>query len=118
MQQDKPAQEIISKYSLDYLKHKFNGIVELRPLKKLSLYFQASYNAREGKYTEWTGTSFGEEVPYKSFWLVNSRISWNEKYFSVYAEASNIFDTQYNDLENLAQPGRWLSAGVKMHIGL
>ncbi|MEN9443121.1 MAG: hypothetical protein RIS47_11, partial [Bacteroidota bacterium] len=29
MQQDKPAQEIISKYSLDYLKHKFNGIVEL-----------------------------------------------------------------------------------------
>ena len=48
--------------------------------------------------------------------LTDARLTWTETHWKLYAEANNLFDTNYHDYGLVEQPGRWLIAGVNLNI--
>ncbi|MDR3180401.1 MAG: TonB-dependent receptor, partial [Prevotellaceae bacterium] len=112
---DKSADNEASSYLLDYLKHKANLSLEhllFSPCLKAS--WQLGVQDRAGNYVD-IGT--GTPKPFDPFALLNLRVSWEAPRVALFAEAHNLFDTQYFDYAGLVQPGFWLMAGVRVRIG-
>jgi vitamin B12 transporter len=49
--------------------------------------------------------------------LVDTRFAWKDGTVTLFAEASNVFDTPYDDLKALPLPGRWIRGGVELDLG-
>jgi iron complex outermembrane receptor protein len=97
----KEAMEV--KYTSDYLKHKvvFEAYLEYPFMLKQSL--KLRYNRR---------------ISDEDYFLLDTKISKGfikEKYSAeVYLSASNIFNTSYCEVRDVAMPGRWIESGVKI----
>lgn len=114
---DKNAEELQSNYILDHLNHKLTtGISHSLLVDGLNADWQIVYQDRNGSYTAYDPDGQGQEVEYSPFVTVDLRISYQWKSLYIYGEGSNIFDVQYHDIGNIAMPGRWLRAGIKMDI--
>lgn len=113
---EKANLDFISNYVLDNLKHKFVGSVNQSFTKNLSVDIKTTFQNREGTYTEFVDSNPGNEVDYKSFWLVDAKLNYNWKYLNVYVSANNLFDNTYNDIGNVVQPGRWFKAGISYQL--
>ncbi|MEI6679488.1 MAG: TonB-dependent receptor [Mariniphaga sp.] len=109
--QDKQTGIYSSKYVLDFLKNKINLGISHEIVKNVGINWEISYQDRNGTYTNWEGSKYGNEVKYKPFLLIDSRLYWNKKGTTIYTEASNISNTAYYDFGNIRQPGRWLRMG-------
>lgn len=118
LNQDKESGNYLSKYLLDYLKHKADLRFTHTILKNLSANWLISYQERNGTYTSWDGTKYGNEVPYTPLWLLDSRINWVKKQLCLFVEASNLLNKHYFDYGNVEQPGMWAKAGVTLKLGL
>ena len=112
LNQDKQSGIYASKYVLDYLKHKINLGLSHDVFKNIGINWEISYQDRNGTYTSWEGTKYGNEVEYKPFILVDSRLYWTKKRTNIYLEAANLLDRTYYDFGNIPQPGRWVRVGV------
>jgi len=55
-------------------------------------------------------------VPYKGFILADLKIVWNGKNVKPFAQATNLFNTKYEFIGNLPQPGRWIKAGISINL--
>lgn len=110
--QDKESGKLISKYLLDYLKHKFDIRLTHDICRNINASWLISYQDRNGTFTLWEGSKYGNEVSYDPILLVDSRINWIRKKFNFYAEASNLLNKTYFDYGNIEQPGIWIKAGV------
>jgi len=109
--QDKQSGTFDSKYVLDFLNHKINLGISHEVLKNIGINWQISYQDRNGSYTNWEVSKYGNEVEYQPFILVDSRLRWMNKGTTIYLEASNLFDKAYYDFGNIEQPGRSLRIG-------
>jgi iron complex outermembrane receptor protein len=118
LDQGKETGDYISKYVLDYLRHKIDVRLAHSVYKNFSLNWHFSYQDRNGTYTEWTGTGYGNEVEYNPFWLVDARLNWNWKFTNIYLEATNLLKINYYDYGNVEQPGTWIKAGIVQRINL
>jgi len=118
LDQGKESGAFSSKYVLDYLKNKVVFGIAHSVFKKIEANWQIAYEDRNGNYTKWEGTGYGNEVPYNSFWLIDARLYWRHKGTSIYLEASNLLDQRYVDYGNVNQPGRWFKMGIKKQIEL
>lgn len=116
--QDKESGNYISKYLLDYLKHKWDIRLNHSITKRLELSWLISYQDRNGTFTAWDNGKYGEEVAYSPIWLVDTRISWTGKLFTYFAEANNLFNKRYFDYGNVEQPGLWTKLGVIFKLPL
>ncbi len=112
--QDKESEPYISKYLLDYLKHKIDIRLSHDICKNLSASWLISYQDRNGTFTFWDGNKYGNEVSYAPLWLIDTRISWTKNQFSLYLEANNLLNKSYYDFGNVEQPGIWMKAGIVM----
>ena len=56
------------------------------------------------------------ETPYPPFWLTHVKIQYQWDKVQFYVSANNLFDVHYFDLGNVAQPGRWIKAGVSLSL--
>ncbi len=112
LNQDKQSGIYASKYVLDFLKHKINLSLSHEVIKNVGINWEFSYQDRNGTYTNWEGSKYGNEVDYKPFVLIDSRLYWNRKNTNVYLEVTNLLDRGYYDFGNIQQPGRWLRIGV------
>ena len=74
----------------------------------MSASWNFSWQQRDGEYFSY---SMGENTTYKPFWLIDLKLTWTTTKFTIYAEATNIFDTKYIDIANVYQPSRWISMG-------
>jgi iron complex outermembrane receptor protein len=113
----KSSGEFNSYYALDNLKHKLVLNLSHAILKKLSANWTVSYQDRNGTYGKWddnTKTAF--ETPYAPFWLLDGKLIYSEKHFTLFIECSNILNTNYIDFGNIEQPGRWLKSGVEIRL--
>jgi iron complex outermembrane receptor protein len=56
-----------------------------------------------------------KKKPRRDGWfLLNSRISYNlNKDSQVFLEAANLLNVEYQEIEGIPQPGRWLEAGIR-----
>lgn len=113
---DKGENGFHSNYVLDNLKHKFDATIQHSILKYLSANWQISYQDRNGTYMKFEDGNYMQEIDFNPFWLINLKVSWKKDNLELYTTASNIFDTEYNDIGNLKQPGRWINFGIKFQL--
>jgi vitamin B12 transporter len=99
---------LLSKYSLDYLKHQISSSIDVRIQWKLFVSNRLMYNDRNGAYQD----SKGLIKTYEPYWLMDSRVYWKSNYNTLFIEASNIFNTHYYDLGGIIQPGIWFRGGI------
>ncbi len=105
----------ISKYALDYMKHKLNLNIAHSITKNLSLNWQFSYQDRAGTYHHFINDV---ETEYKPFVLLDTRLNWEIENWNVYLEVANILDEDYFDIGNVIMPGRWIRIGFIYDINL
>ncbi len=110
---DKNVESVISKYALDFLKHKFTAGIEYDIINDLSGFLNFRYNERNGEYIEFES---GNIKPYKAFWLIDIKLQYQYSGLTIFAEATNIFDVDYVDFGNIYQPGRWLKTGLSYNF--
>lgn len=109
---DKEAGNFMSKYVLDYLKHKFNTRLEHAIYKNFAASWHFSAQGRVGTYED----TEGNLQYYRPFWLLDGRLFWSKNEWTLYLEAGNLFNTNYYDYGGILQAGRWLRAGVRIQI--
>ena len=96
---------ISSKYAMDYLRHKVVLSADGRLWKRLSLSLSWRWQDRVGR-----------DNP--SYALTDARLSWDAPLWSVYLDASNLFDKKYYDYATIPQPGLWCRVGANIKFGL
>lgn len=114
---EKASENYVSKYSLDYLKHKLQIFATYNLFKKIKFNWQVSYNSRNGSYIDYdasTNTRF--ESSFKPYWLVDAKAYFKIKSADLFISATNLLNTKYTDIGNLIQAGRWVTAGIKVNI--
>lgn len=102
-----------SRFVMDYLKQKLVVGIQNRLPGRLMMGWNIRYQDRNGTFTP-SGTT--SATPYKPFWLTDLRLSRKQKYFTLYCEATNLFDNQYEDIANVPQPGIWVRGGINISI--
>ena len=96
---------ISSKYAMDYLRHKVVLSADGRLWKRLNLSLSWRWQDRVG-------------VNNPSYALTDARLSWDAPRWSVYLDATNLFDKKYYDYATIPQPGLWCRIGAKFKFGL
>ncbi len=107
-QDHKEEKGIVSRYVLEYLKHKFVADAQMHLTGKLDLGLSCRYLDRMGSYTDRVGAAHS----YKPYSVVDARLSWNESNWKAYLNANNVLNKTYMDAGNVPQPGLWVMAGV------
>jgi iron complex outermembrane receptor protein len=115
--QNKESGTYISKYLLDYLKHKIDISLSHSLTKHLSATWLISYQDRNGTFTLWEENKYGAEKEYAPIWLIDSKIIWTNRQFSIFLEASNLLNKSYYDYGNVENPGIWVKAGTAIKLG-
>ncbi len=108
--QTKSSDKLISKYALDYLRHKFTMELNHRIFQSVSADWLFRWQDRAGEYTSGTG----EQVPYPAYAVLDLKINWQLKNFKIYFLANNIFNVTYYDLGDIPQPGCWVMGGISL----
>ena len=104
----------LSKYALDYLKHKVSVGLEHGLYKGFGARRQLVYQQREGAYTD----LLGNVVNYTPFALFDGRLFWENQQLNIFLEANNIFNTHYYDYGGIEQPGIWIKTGISVKLNL
>lgn len=118
---DKIEQDYDSRYALDYLKHKITFNVNHAILKNLYAEWQMTWQDRAGTYPKYLGKNEAgshvyQTVAYDPFFLLNSKFYWQRNWLKLFVEASNLLNVNYIDVANVAQPGRWIKAGLVINV--
>jgi len=114
--QEKTTENLISRYVLDNLKHKLVATLNQTVLNNISVDLKLSFQDREGSYTRYENTVLAGETPLNPFFLTDVKIQYTHRYFRFYMSANNLFNQNYYDLGNVAQPGRWLKTGISFTL--
>jgi len=117
LQSDKSANNFISKYALDYLKHKVVLIIDHAVLNNLAASWHVGYYDRTGNYD--ANKVYGAPSVIKNFtpyFMLDGRLSWTQKKFDVFADLNNILNTTYADYGGLTQPGVNVNIGVRLKL--
>lgn len=103
--QKKKDQDLISYYTLDFVRHKGTVQLEHRLIKNLSINWGLLFQDRNGTYTGFFN-NLPVEMEYRPFWLADSKITYSRGKISANIHISNLLDVKYYDFGNIIQPGR------------
>lgn len=92
-----------SKYAMEYLRHKLIISADSRLWRSLSLSLSWRWQQRIG-------------INNPSYDILDARLSWDERRWTIYVDATNIFDKAYHDYITIRQPGIVVIAGMKFRI--
>ncbi len=122
-------QNLIVNYNLTYLKSKTDQTVTsfyivghanwistlntIYSFDNLSVAINALYKNRPAR----TASSINASIS-KEYFLVNVKAAYSVKKsnMQIFAQATNIGDTQYSDILGAQMPGRWLSGGLQINL--
>lgn len=108
-----------SNYALDYLKNKLVVSLNHRVAGKLEAQWDVRVQHRNGSFELYTaGKPSGTLTPYGTVGLLDLKLQWVEKSYSLYVQGNNLTNHKYYDLGNVQQPGFWFMAGVKKMFAL
>lgn len=99
----KDINELNSRYALDNLKHQFVAKLQTKFLKYFTNELVYRYNDR---------------VNLGSYNLLDEKISFSQKDFSVYVLVNNITDTDYTETFGIPMPQRWFHLGLTYNINI
>ncbi len=111
------ASDYISKYALDYMRHKVAAVVGVALARDLTLTLSGSFYDRVGS---WLGADGGQSR-YRPYFLLDGRLAWEPPStrragFEIYLDGTNLTGSHWFDFGGLPMPGPWLSAGVVVTI--
>jgi vitamin B12 transporter len=113
---DKSSDEFMSRYVLDILKHKADLLIYHQIWRNLGASWAFSYQDREGGYIKYVNTvPETSETPYKPFFVMDLQLNYKLRKWIVFAEATNLLNTEFVDFGNVPQAGRWIRMGVKFN---
>ncbi len=125
LQTTKYSSNLISRYALDYLKHKLALTVHLKLFTNAGLRWTFTVEDRVGSFTQYLveKQTWGDEIAYKTNYLLDARMYWQLEILEIipiqlYIEATNLFNITYYDYGNIAMPKRWLKAGITIDVNL
>ena len=108
--------KLISNYSLNYLKHRFDFDLNHNIWQNIKADWHVAYQDRNGEFEKFVDQTSVGMRDYEPFWTVDLKIGWQQYGWNIYAEAKNLFDVPYYDFGNIPQPGRWLKIGLSKTI--
>lgn len=112
LQADSNLNNMLSKYALDYLRHQITSSIDVRIAWKLNISCRLTYHDRNSVYQD----TKGQVVSYKPFWLSDAKIYWKDTHYTLFTEASNIFNAHYYDFGGIIQPGVWFRGGIVLDL--
>lgn len=112
LHQDKNSEELISNFTLNYLRDKFTAQINHPIYKGVSANWNFRWQKRMGTYLKYENLKPTIQQPYPYFSTLDLQINWKLKDFVANATVNNIFDRKYFDLGNIPQAGFWLMAGI------
>lgn len=106
-----------SKYAGDFLRHKLVISSKIQFYTNFSLDYKIIYSARNGEYPDYDEANMVRFTSAFQPYLLNDlSLYYNRPSYKLYLKASNLFDTKYNDVGSLVQPGRWIVGGLEFKI--
>lgn len=103
-----------SRYTLEYLRHKFVADIQMQVIPHLDMGLYYRFQERTGFYTDVNGN----DHTYKPYGIVDARLTWSQPRYKCYVEANNLLDKTYVDFGNVPQPGTWIMCGASVNINL
>lgn len=116
LHQNRVADDLISNYTLNHLRHKFTVALHHRVVENITLSWNFRWQERAGSYVQYVGLQPGEQVPFTPFGLLDVKASWSLGRYKLFLNVNNIFDATHVDYGNIPQPGFWLSAGASIAL--
>lgn len=110
--QESNSGELISNFTLNYLRDKFTTQLNHPIYKGISANWNFRWQKRMGTYLNYENLKPTVQVPYPYFSTLDLQINWKLNNFVATATVNNIFDRKYFDLGNIPQAGFWLMTGV------
>ena len=99
------------------LRHKLAFSIRNRIFRNISSSWHVSYQDRLGSFIRYDAAENSYSfIPYKPFWLIDGRLSWDIKAFDIFIESSNLLNCRYADAGSVIQPGRWIKAGIRIDM--
>lgn len=111
---EKGNDNFLSKYALDYLKHKLTLRTDIHIYKKLGTCWSFLLQKRNGSYIDRDNNIQN----YSAIFMLTPKLYWKDKNFCLYAECSNLLNQRYYDFGGVEQPRRWLKAGANININM
>lgn len=108
--------DFISNYVLDHLNYKLVLQYQHKIGKRFYIDIRSVFQDREGTFTGFKNGSFGSEIEYAPFGLIDAKLSYSAKNMLLFVMANNIFNTKYYDVGNVLQPGTWIKTGLHYRI--
>lgn len=116
MEADETSTGFESNYVLDILNAKADVVFGVRPMQSWMVDVRWSTQDRSGGYFD---PAVGSEVDFAPVNLLGATLRWTPESLPVTAHVrvDNALDTQYVDIGNVDQPGRWIRAGITWTSG-
>ena len=97
------SNQFVSRYVLDNLKHQVVAKLQIKFLKYFTKEFVYRYNDR---------------VNLGSYNVLDEKLSFNKKDFSVYVLVNNVTDSKYTETFGVPMPQRWFHIGFTYNINI
>lgn len=94
---EKQGEQVYSRYALENLKHQVLAGILIRYSK--SILHQINFR-------------YCDRLNLPDYTVVDTRLTWQGKTVSAFADVTNIFDTEYKETNLVTMPGRWFKLGV------
>jgi iron complex outermembrane receptor protein len=98
---------VISKYVLDYLKHKFTMDISHRFWFDTDVNWTLIYKDRNGQYLDYVDNHY-QLFDYSPYFLTHFKLSKKINRIRLGISVENLFDISYRDLSYIKMPGRWV----------
>lgn len=92
---------VFSRYALESLRNQLSGTVSADIYKLLSLTLS---------------TRYCERISYKNYIVMDARLNFKQKHYSIHADGANLFNVQYIEAGTVPMPGSWFTLGLKTAI--
>nr|WP_121272280.1 TonB-dependent receptor [Pedobacter schmidteae] len=89
---------VFSRYALESLRNQLSSTVSADVYKQFSLTLT---------------TRYCERISYKDYMVMDARLSFKQKHYSIYADGANLFNVQYIEAGAVPMPGSWFTLGLK-----
>ncbi len=106
---DENGNTVLSKYTINSLKHQFISSLNLNFFNKVNLSLNGRYNQR---FNAANVSGF----TLSSYFILDAKLAYSAKHWSVYLAASNLLDVQYIESGLAPLPGRWMNVGFRLSL--
>jgi iron complex outermembrane receptor protein len=109
---DKDLGNYMSKYVLDFVKHKVVTTAVFDLSRKLTLGVTGIYWDRNGLYVDARKTTRS----YSPYATLDAQLTWTEKSYTIKLSGTNLTDTRFFDIGGLRQAGTWITGGIVVKL--